>query len=97
MNSLFCLIALLPFQIDSDWPQWRGPTRDGTWHEPRFPAHLPKDPPPLWKLPLGGGYGGIAVASNKLFVMDRFKETKENEAEELERIHCLEPLTGKSL
>lgn len=66
------------------------------WHLARtsLPLHLPKDTKPLWKLPLGGGYGGIAVANDKLFVMDRIKE---NEVEELERIHCLEPLTGKQL
>ncbi|MEI6686265.1 MAG: PQQ-binding-like beta-propeller repeat protein, partial [Planctomycetota bacterium] len=97
MNLIFCIIALAPLQLNADWPQWRGPTRDGNWYEPRFPLHLPKDAKPLWKLPLGGGYGGIAVANDKLFVMDRVKGGKENEVEELERIHCLEPLTGKQL
>jgi outer membrane protein assembly factor BamB len=97
MNLIFCIIALAPLQLNADWPQWRGPTRDGNWYEPRFPLHLPKDAKPLWKLPLGGGYGGIAVANDKLFVMDRIKDGKENEPEEFERIHCLEPLTGKQL
>ncbi len=97
MTYLLFLFALLPLQHNSDWPQWRGPTRDGTWHEPQFPLHLPKDAKPLWKLPLGAGYGGIAVSNNKLFVLDRIKSTKNNETEELERILCLDPLTGKQL
>jgi len=92
MTSLLFLFALLPLQHDSDWPQWRGPTRDGTWHEPNFPSNLPKSPKTLWKKNLGAGYGGIAVAQNKLFIMDRVTQP-----EELERILCLDPLTGKQL
>ncbi len=75
-----------------DWPQWRGPTRDGTLVGEKLPDSLPEKLPLRWKQPLGGGYGGIAVSSGRVFVMDRQKTPAE-----VERIHCLDADTGKTL
>ena len=43
-----------------DWPQWRGPNRDGVSLESGLLKKWPKDGPPIaWKADnLGGGYGG---------------------------------------
>ena len=46
-----------------DWPQWRGPLRDGVWRETgileRFP---PEGLPVRWRTPVGPGFSGPAVA-----------------------------------
>src|SRR5687768_6054795 len=55
-----------------DWPQWLGPKRDGVWREDgileRFPA---QGPTVRWRVPIGGGYAGPAVAGGKVYVTDR--------------------------
>ena len=76
-RSLFCLTLLTvaltqaPALAD-DWPQWLGPQRDGVWREKgiveKFPAGGPKE---LWRVPVGGGYAGPAVAEGRVYVTDR--------------------------
>jgi outer membrane protein assembly factor BamB len=73
-----------------DWPQWRGPTRDGFTRLDALPDKLPATLTPRWRQPIGGGYGGIAVAGGRVYVMDRQKEPRE-----VERVLCLEAATGR--
>lgn len=76
-----------------DWPQWRGPARDGQWNETGLiESFASKEPTPLWRAPLGPGYGGPVVADGRVFVMDRVTEPEESE-----RIHCFDAETGKSV
>ena len=38
-----------------DWPQWRGPTRDGAWLEEEVVrAFVEKELKPRWRVPYGG-------------------------------------------
>jgi outer membrane protein assembly factor BamB len=65
--ALACCVAL-----GADWPQWRGPNRDGHADGPRFPAVWPEKPPaPLWKRYVGDGQGSPVVAGGRVFVMGR--------------------------
>ena len=92
MLQLLLTIFVISGQQTSDWPQWRGPTRDGVWHETQLPERFPKDAKPLWKVPVGAGYGGIAVLQDRLLVMD-----KPNEPKDSERVLCLDSASGKLL
>jgi outer membrane protein assembly factor BamB len=86
-----------------DWPQWRGPSRDGRWNETgiidKFPAGGPKV---LWRTPIAGGYSGPAVAGGKVYVTDFVRQSGEatndpdNRAEVkgTERVLCLNAATG---
>ena len=89
---LATLLLLAPLPARADWPQWRGRDRDNVWHEKRLPQTLPEKLEPRWKVPLGAGYGGVAVTNGRVFVMDRKKEPKE-----IERVVCLDARTGKTL
>ena len=55
-----------------DWPQWLGPDRDAHWKETgilqAFPAGGLK---PRWRVPVGAGYSGPAVAKGRVYLMDR--------------------------
>ncbi len=74
-----------------DWPQWRGPTRDGQWNETGLiESFASKEPAPLWRAPIGPGYNGPVVADGRVFVMDRVTEPEESE-----RIHCFDADNGK--
>lgn len=54
-----------------DWPQWRGPRRDGVWREEGIVASLPKELSFKWRTPIGAGYSGPAVADGRVYVTDR--------------------------
>src|SRR5687768_4326409 len=55
-----------------DWPQWLGPQRDGVWREQGILTDFPKDGPQVrWRVPVGGGYAGPAVANGRVYVTDR--------------------------
>jgi hypothetical protein len=55
----------------ANWPQWRGPNRDGISKETGLLKQWPEGGPPLaWKANgAGGGYSSFAVANGKLYTM----------------------------
>ncbi len=54
----------------NDWPQWRGPNRDGISKETGILKSWPEDGPKvLWSAPSGDGYAGISVTNGKLYTM----------------------------
>jgi outer membrane protein assembly factor BamB len=53
-----------------DWPQWRGPNRDGISPESGLLKNWPKDGPKVWwRLPLGEGYSSISIANGFAYTM----------------------------
>ena len=71
----------------ADWPQWRGPNRDGVSGSKLAETPWPSDGPPRrWKVPGGPGHSGIAVAGDRLYTMLQ-------EGEE-EIVLCLDAATG---
>ncbi|MBE3068998.1 MAG: PQQ-binding-like beta-propeller repeat protein [Planctomycetes bacterium] len=55
----------------ADWPQWRGPNRDGVSAETGLLAEWPPEGPPLeWKISgLGDGYSSVAIVGRRLYTM----------------------------
>jgi outer membrane protein assembly factor BamB len=75
-----------------DWPRWRGPRGDGTWQAPPLPQTWPPGGPRrLWRVDIGPGYSGIAVAQGRVFTMDRPRGSDD------ERIVCFDAATGQLL
>jgi outer membrane protein assembly factor BamB len=68
-----CFILCLTSALLSaaDWPQWRGPNRDDVSSEQGLLKQWPAGGPPLaWKATgAGAGFGGVAVAGAKVFVL----------------------------
>jgi outer membrane protein assembly factor BamB len=55
-----------------DWPQWRGPNRDGKSAETGLLEQWPDSGPPVeWRVPIKGGYASMAIVNGRLFTMDR--------------------------
>ena len=61
--------ALLPLYAD-DWPQWRGPQRNGISRETDWAFQWPDDGPKIaWKAKVGLGYSGIVVANGRAYTV----------------------------
>jgi outer membrane protein assembly factor BamB len=87
-----CCAILLGFSLAraQDWPQWRGPNRDGKVPGFAAPATWPKQLTQKWKVSVGGGVDSSpALVGGKLYVFAR------QGAEEI--ILCLDAATGKEL
>jgi len=54
-----------------DWPQWRGPNRDGHARSAHIADRWPTSGPPiLWHRPTSGpGYSGLTIVSGRLYTM----------------------------
>lgn len=83
------VLAVAPLLAAADWPQWRGPARDGHAPWAAAAAWPAKAPAPRWKVPAGAGYAGLCVAGGKVFVHDRVGGK--------ERVRALDAATGKVL
>jgi outer membrane protein assembly factor BamB len=64
------VIAVLP-ALAADWPQWRGPDRDGKSLETGLLQEWPAEGPPLaWKISgIGAGYSSVSVADGRIFTL----------------------------
>ena len=99
VRSLFCIaaavlvISAIRVALADDWPQWRGPARDGAWRETGIIERFPS--PELrikWRVPVGSGYSGPTVADGRVYVMDRITGP-----EQQERVHCFDAATGEPI
>jgi outer membrane protein assembly factor BamB len=78
------LILLLAVAHAADFPQWRGPARDGVIEgRSAWPERLQQK----WKVPVGEGHATPLFAAGRLFVFAREKGQ--------EQVLTLDPATGK--
>lgn len=83
---------VVPPLCGDDWPQWRGPRRDGVWRETGILESIPTGGLNYrWRVRIGNGYAGPAVARGAVFVTDY------QPREAVERVLCFEETTGKPL
>ena len=91
--ALLLLVLASGSLLADDWPQWRGPRRDGVWRESGLLQAF--DKPQLsikWRAEIASGYCGPTVADGRVFVMDRLVEPKE-----IERVHCFDANSGQEI
>jgi outer membrane protein assembly factor BamB len=64
------LVASLVAVAGGDWPQFRGPDRNGVSSETGLRKQWPDGGPKVaWRIDLGGGFSGISVAAGRLYTM----------------------------
>ncbi|EEF61873.1 PQQ-binding-like beta-propeller repeat protein [Pedosphaera parvula] len=89
LASGLSLIAAVFVQA-ADWPQWRGPDRNGVVPAGSvIPASLPSDPKVVWKMDIGGGFSSPIVAKGKLLYLDAQNDK--------EVAHLVDAKSGKEL
>jgi outer membrane protein assembly factor BamB len=74
---------------NADWPQWRGPNRDGKVVEVSLPQTWPKQLKEEWKVKVGVGHSSPVLADGRVYVFARQGEE--------EVLLCLDALTGKEI
>ena len=97
-NSLSMVWILLIFVAGlgakshgNNWPQWRGPTRDGRVAQVAWPADLKQASlKQLWRVKLGSGYSGPIVVGDHVFVTETRDKTSEV-------VRCLQRDTGNQI
>jgi outer membrane protein assembly factor BamB len=87
---LSVLIATVLSLSAADWPQWRGPNRDG--HAPsnsKLITKLPEQPKVVWKVKAEAGLASPIVAGNKVIHFDATNKK--------ETLHALNRETGEKI
>jgi outer membrane protein assembly factor BamB len=88
--SLFLFFLIAAPLLADEWPQWRGPERDGVWRESGIISEFPEDGLEVrWRQPIGAGYSGPTVADGRVYVTDRLVKP-----EQIERVHCFDWKNG---
>lgn len=78
----------------ADWPQWRGPNRDGVWSEKALRQTFPSNGlATRWRASVGYGFSSPVVAQGRVCVTD----SQLDKPNAVERILCFEEATGKPL
>ncbi len=93
MNSGFRIFAALATFVAfarpaaADWPQWRGPDRDGSCAGAKWPQNLAglKE---KWRVPFGASYSGPVTDGKLVF-------TTESKDKQFELAHAVDAATGK--
>src|SRR5688500_194694 len=77
-----------PAVIGTDWPQWRGPTRDGSVLA-ALPAQWPEALKKRWQTPVGTGHASPVVSGNRVVVIAR--------QDDQEIVRALDLASGKEI
>ena len=68
---LVCVTLSSVASLSAQWPQWRGPNRDGVVAAANVPASWPEKPTIQWTVKAGEGYSTPVVADGRIFVHSR--------------------------
>ena len=82
------LSALQPAATGTDWPQWRGPSRDGSVGA-ALPAQWPEALKKRWEIPVGTGHASPVVSGNRVVVIAR--------QDDQEIVRALDVASGKEI
>lgn len=76
--------------VNSEWPSFRGPSRDGRQDGVAFPEDWNSTPPKLlWRIPIGPAWSSFTVSGDRLFTQE---QRGDNEA-----VLCLNANTGETI
>lgn len=97
MRNLWMMAAALLLSHDlifardsTDWPQWRGPDRDGIAHQ-TLPDNMDlQQLKEAWQVPMGPSYSGPILADGKVFVTETVDKT-------YEVVRALDIFTGREI
>lgn len=85
------LLTSTNLTLAADWPQWRGPNRDGKSSETGTIQNLDQTPPKLvWMVEgMGRGYASVAIVDGRLYTTGNGSEGQ--------KVVCVDAATGKEI
>ncbi len=90
------LLGWVTLALAADWPEWRGAGRQGVWTERGVLERVPAEGLKVkWRVPIGAGYSGPAIAGGQVFLLDHTPRTGSSRV--TERVVCLDEKTGRQL
>ena len=88
--SSACLLTTNLGLRGDDWPQWRGPNRDGISGETGWSYTWPvAGPAKVWHADVGIGYGTVSVSKGRVYLLGNTAES--------DTAYCLDANTGATL
>ncbi|MFQ5790286.1 MAG: PQQ-binding-like beta-propeller repeat protein [Acidobacteriota bacterium] len=82
-------VGLMAFDVpEGEWPQWRGPQRDGVVRAFGEPQAWPEELKLVWKRAVGSGYSSPVVSGQRVYLFTR--------QEEREVVSCLDLKNGET-
>ena len=67
LMTVVASVMVVAEQANTDWTQWRGPTRDGAATTFRAPATWPDALVQKWKVEVGEGYASPIVVGDRVY------------------------------
>jgi outer membrane protein assembly factor BamB len=91
-SFVLAVLMNMGIAIAEDWPQWRGPNRDGVSKETGLLKTWPKEGPKLvWQVKeIGGGYSTPSIASKRIYL-------QANQGTEEESVKALDEKDGRQI
>ncbi len=86
---LTACFGLTSIAYGQDWPQWRGPNRDGAIASFSTPVSWPEQLTRLWQVEVGAGYATPLLVEDRLYMFTRQGED--------EVMQALDPDTGQTI
>jgi outer membrane protein assembly factor BamB len=71
LTPIVVLFIFAQALVAQDWPQWRGPSRDGSVPASGVPANWPASFQTTWRVDIGEGYSSPVTSANRVFVHSR--------------------------
>jgi outer membrane protein assembly factor BamB len=86
--ALLCFLPLASV-MGADWPQWRGPDRNGISKETNWRSDWKTSPKILWNASVGLGYSSFVVADGKVYTTGHANDT--------DTVYCFDAVSGKQV
>lgn len=88
--AIAALILSSSFSRADDWPQWRGPNRDGVSSEKGIKTTWPAEgPAKLWEAKIGVGWAAVSVAKGRLYTIGN--------TDDADTVYCFDAITGREV
>jgi len=71
LYGLLAVVAVMGVADAADWPQWRGPARDGVADAAGLPSKWPTTLKSAWRSQVGEGHSSPVVRSGRVYLLTR--------------------------
>ena len=100
LGLFLAFVAGLSFTVSgADWPNWRGPTKNGISMDTHWSADWPSGGPKvLWQKEIGIGFSSMTVSAGRVYAMGNTgTKGDKNEKSHRDVVYCFDAETGHEI